>query len=174
MTSAVVGAWIRTAVLALVVLGLGAGSASALPLGERTVLSSGHTDLIDALYENGELYAEVHDDTVEPSVTRPIHSVLAHVKPEAEIEVPPIAEYEFIGPGGSSAWLLPETQDPNLLWPGWRTTSLPDGTFEGDVRWRLLGVDGPGRVTLFHNGVFGEPFRSSTRPTASRPTHGSG
>lgn len=143
--------------LALVVFGSGAATASAAPLNERTPISTGHVDLIDVLYEDGELFAEVHDDSVEPSVSRPIDEVLAHVKSEAEIEVPPLPEYEFIGPGGSAAWLLPQTQDFNLLWPGWRTTSLPADTFSGDVRWRLLGVDGPGRVTLFYNGVFGEP-----------------
>ncbi|MEN3614883.1 choice-of-anchor M domain-containing protein [Plantactinospora sp. ZYX-F-223] len=131
---------------------------------EKVVLSAGHTDAVDVHYEDGRLVLKVHDDTVDPSVTRDPQDVTFQVRPEAAVEVPDLPEYAFLGPAGSTVWLLPMTQDPNLLWPGWNTTTLRSGVFQGNkVSLSLVDVTGPGRVSVFMTDPVGQPlvkFRS--------------
>lgn len=131
---------------------------------ESVVLSAGHTDAVDVRYEDGRLVLKVHDDTVQPSVTRDPQDVVFQVLPQAAVEVPDLPEYAFLGPAGSTVWLLPMTQDPSLLWPGWNTTGLPPGVLQGDrVSLSLVDVSGPGRVSVFMTDPVGQPllrFRS--------------
>ncbi|MDP9792678.1 surface-anchored protein [Catenuloplanes nepalensis] len=129
------------------------------------VLSAGHTDAIDVHYTNGELALRVNDDTVSPPVPRAVEDVTFQVLPGARTEVPDLAAFAFLGAPGTPIWMLPQVQEPGLLWPGWNTTSLAPGTFRDDrVRLSLTGVDGPGAVTVFDTSSLGEPnirFRSS-------------
>ncbi|MFC0508872.1 choice-of-anchor M domain-containing protein [Micromonospora costi] len=126
---------------------------------EGVVLSKGHTDAVDVHYEGGALSLKVHDDTVSPSVTRDPADVTFQVLPEAAMAVPDDPRFAFLGPAGSQVWLLPMTQDPDLLWPGWNTTTLDSGVFAGDkVRLSLVDVQGPGTVTLFTQDAFGGPI----------------
>ncbi|WP_199734078.1 choice-of-anchor M domain-containing protein [Micromonospora musae] len=126
---------------------------------EKVVLSKGHTDAVDVHYEGGALSLKVHDDTVSPSVTRDPVDVTFQVLPDAAMAVPDDPRFAFLGPVGSQVWLLPMTQDPDLLWPGWNTTTLNSGVFAGDkVRLSLVDVQGPGNVTLFTQDAFGGPI----------------
>ncbi|MFG3689306.1 choice-of-anchor M domain-containing protein [Micromonospora sp. NPDC047740] len=131
---------------------------------ENVVLSAGHVDAVDVHYADGRLVLKVHDDTVQPSVSRDPGDVAFQVLPQAAVEVPDLPEYAFLGPAGSTVWLLPMTQDPNLLWPGWNTTRLPTGVFRGEkVSLSLVDVSGPGRVSVFMTDPVGQPlikFRS--------------
>ncbi|MDG4832969.1 choice-of-anchor M domain-containing protein [Solwaraspora sp. WMMD1047] len=131
---------------------------------DRVVLTKGHTDAVDVHYADGELSLKVHDDTVSPAVIRDPADVTFQVLPQAAIEVPADPRYSFLGAVGATVWVLPQTQDPDLLWPGWNTTTLNSGVFTGDkVKLSLVGVDGPGNVTLFGVNAFGDPlirFRS--------------
>ncbi|MFY1636464.1 choice-of-anchor M domain-containing protein [Solwaraspora sp. WMMB335] len=131
---------------------------------EQVVLSKGHTDAVDVHYDDGELSLKVHDDTVSPSVSRDPADVTFQVLPEAAITVPDDPRFAFLGPTGSQVWLLPLTQDPDLLWPGWNTTELSSGVFTGDqVKISLVDVDGPGDLFVFTQDSFGSPlmkFRS--------------
>ncbi|MEH0970755.1 choice-of-anchor M domain-containing protein [Micromonospora sp. CPCC 205546] len=126
---------------------------------EKVVLSKGHTDALDVRYEDGALSLKVNDDTVSPSVTRDPADVTFQVLPDAAMAVPDDPRFAFLGTAGSQVWLLPLTQDPDLLWPGWNTTALDSGVFQGDkVRLSLLDVRGPGDVTLFTQDSFGGPI----------------
>ncbi|TWJ25255.1 choice-of-anchor M domain-containing protein [Micromonospora endolithica] len=131
---------------------------------EKVVLSKGHTDAVDVHFSDGKLSLKVNDDTVSPAVKRDPADVTFQVLPEAAMAVPDDPRFAFLGPAGSQVWLLPMTQDPDLLWPGWNTTTLKTGVFEGNkVRLSLVGVQGPGNVTLFTQDSFGGPiikFRS--------------
>ncbi|QOC92503.1 choice-of-anchor M domain-containing protein [Micromonospora craniellae] len=131
---------------------------------EKVVLSKGHTDAVDVHYADGELSLKVHDDTVNPSVTRDPADVIFQVLPEAAMPVPDDPRFAFLGSPGSQIWLLPLTQDPDLLWPGWNTTTLGAGLFTGDkVKLSLVDVAGPGAVSVFSQDTFGNPlirFRS--------------
>jgi surface-anchored protein len=122
---------------------------------ERVVLSVGHTDALDVEYADGAFDVKVKDDTVEPSVRREPDDVIFHGGPEAEVVVPDglPPEYAFLGTPGDTVWLLPEVQDPEVVWPGWETR-LPTGLFADErVRFHLLEVDGPGRLQLFATDV---------------------
>ncbi|PZG01754.1 choice-of-anchor M domain-containing protein [Micromonospora deserti] len=126
---------------------------------DRVVLSQGHTDAVDVHYANGELSLKVNDDTVTPAVSRDPADVTFQVLPQAATPVPDDPRFAFLGPAGSQVWLLPMTQDPQLLWPGWNTTKLASGVFSGNqVRLSLVGVTGPGDVSLFMQDVFGGPL----------------
>ncbi|MER7890123.1 choice-of-anchor M domain-containing protein [Micromonospora sp. NPDC094482] len=150
-----VAALITGAVLAASVV-LAPATASAA---DRAVLSKGHTDAVDVHYDDGRLSLEVHDDTVNPAVTRDPADVTFQVLPQAATPVPDDPRFTFLGPAGSQIWLLPMTQDPDLLWPGWNTTTLDSGVFVGDkVRLSLVDVSGPGEVSLFMQDVFGGPL----------------
>ncbi|WP_433532851.1 choice-of-anchor M domain-containing protein [Micromonospora sp. CA-263727] len=137
---------------------------SAAAAAEKVVLSKGHTDAVDIHYAEGQLSLKVHDDTVSPSVTRDPADVIFQVLPGAAMPVPDDSRFAFLGPAGSQVWLLPLTQNQNLLWPGWNTTSLGAGLFTGDrVRLSLVDVTGPGAVSVFTQDTFGSPlikFRS--------------
>lgn len=132
---------------------------------EAVTLSRGHTDAVDVHYEDGALKLEVKDDTVSPSVVRDPADVTFRVLPAAETTVPDLPTFAFLGAPGTKIWMLPQVQDPALLWPGWNTTELASGVLAGDrVRISLVGVDGPGDVTLFDTTSLGVPnikFRSS-------------
>ncbi|TDB92862.1 hypothetical protein E1091_12490 [Micromonospora fluostatini] len=131
---------------------------------DRVVLSKGHTDAVDVHYTDGKLILKVHDDTVSPAVTRDPADVTFQVLPQAATPVPNDPRFAFLGPAGSQVWLLPMTQNPDLLWPGWNTTRLASGVLAGNqVRLSLVDVSGPGDVTLFMQDAFGGPlvkFRS--------------
>ena len=139
-----------------------AGPASAAA---PVVLSKGHTDAVDVRYEGGALKLAVKDDTVSPAVVRDPADVTFQVLPAAGTTVPDLPSFAFLGEPGDKIWMLPQVQDAGLLWPGWNTTTLGPGVLAGDkVRLSLVGVDGPGDVTLFDTNSLGTPnvkFRSN-------------
>ncbi|WP_239166474.1 choice-of-anchor M domain-containing protein [Actinoplanes italicus] len=140
------------------------GSSPALAA-DQVVLSRGHTDAVDVHYENGSLKLKVKDDTVSPAVVRDPADVTFRVLPAAETVVPDLPAFSFLGAPGNKIWMLPQVQDPALLWPGWNTTTLGKGVFAGDkISLSLVGADGPGDVTLFDTNSLGTPsikFRSN-------------
>ncbi|MEU4619568.1 choice-of-anchor M domain-containing protein [Actinoplanes sp. NPDC023801] len=140
-------------------------SASPALAAEPVVLAKGHTDAVDVRYDGGELTLKVKDDTVSPAVVRDPADVTFQVLPAAETVVPDLPAFSFLGAPGSKIWMLPQVQDPALLWPGWNTNSLSSGVFAGDkIGISLVGVDGPGDVTLFDTNSLGTPnikFRSN-------------
>jgi surface-anchored protein len=140
------------------------GAAPALAA-DQVVLSKGHTDAVDVHYDGGALSLKVKDDTVSPAVVRDPADVTFQVLPAAETVVPDLPAFAFLGAPGSKIWMLPQVQDPALLWPGWNTTTLNSGVFTGDkISISLVGVDGPGDVTLFDTNSLGTPsikFRSN-------------
>ena len=150
---------------ALVAVGAVAVTASPVSAAGTVVLASGHTDAVDVRYTGGTLALKVKDDTVSPAVTRDPAHVTFQVLPAARTEVPDTEAFAFLGAPGTPIWMLPQVQDPALLWPGWNTTGLDAGVFSGDrVTISLVGAEGPGPVTVFDTSSLGEPnirFRSS-------------
>lgn len=130
-----------------------------LPTQDRHVLSAGHVDAVGVHLEGGALRLRLHDGTVTPAVEREPGDVLLHAKPEAAFDIPagiPQIYYDTLGPAGSTVWMLPQTQNPDLLWPGWSSEEVDPGVVTGDrFTWRLLSVDGPGAFQLFEEGAFG-------------------
>ncbi|WP_255673068.1 choice-of-anchor M domain-containing protein [Glycomyces amatae] len=138
--------------------------AAAEPADDRTVLSAGHADAMQVYLDGDRLDLRVKDDTGPTTRYHDPDDVLFHVLPEAEATIPDGETWSFIGEPGDPMWMLPLTQDPELLWPGWSTEPLPKGRFEDDrVSLNLVDVSGPGDVVLWTVRNFGQPnlFASS-------------
>jgi surface-anchored protein len=72
--------------------------------------------------------------------------------------VPDDARYAFLGTPGATVYILPEVQDPNLLWPGLATEELQAGVFTADsIRIRVTRVLGPDGFSLFTTDPTGAP-----------------
>jgi len=130
-----------------------AAAARSAASGARRVIADGHVDMGPQL-SGGDWTIRLRDDTASPPVWRELADVVLHVKDNAKTTVP--AGADFLGKPGETVWLLPQTQQSGIVWPGWNTQheSVVSGT-RGDVTWTLAGVDGPGRFTLFLTGSFG-------------------
>ncbi len=117
-----------------------------------TILSSGHIDYASRIVD-GALQSLVGDDTGGSKVYREPEGVVLWLKPESSVTLP--GGYEQVGPGGSTLWQVPQTQNAALIWLGWNTESLNAGNTRGPVAWTLDRVDGPGAVTVYLAGPFG-------------------
>jgi surface-anchored protein len=149
----------RTALLlpGLVAAALVAGTAPAVAT-PVVVVEQGHVDAVDVAYEDGALALHVHDETVDPSVERDPADVVLRVLPAAQTTVPADPAYRFLGRAGAPVWILPETQNPDLLWPGLSTEDIGSGVLANDtVTLTLCQVRGPGKLSVFTSDPFGAP-----------------
>lgn len=126
----------------------------------RTVLDRGHVDVATRLVGDA-LELSVADATGPGGavVHRAPSSVVLRVAPAALRALPDDPAYRFLGAAGDPVWVLPQVQDPDLLWPGWSTETLTPARIDGPVRWTLRGVRGPGHVALWTEGDLGGPPR---------------
>lgn len=134
------------------------GTAAPAQASGTVELSQGHVDVFGVAFEDGELHLHVHDDTIEPAEEREPEHVLHVVRPEAEVEVPDNPAFGFLGDPRDPVWILPEIDDPNLLFAGIGTEEIEIGVFEGDsIDLKLLFVLGPADFSLFTVGPTGTP-----------------
>ncbi|GGP66069.1 TIGR03773 family transporter-associated surface protein [Saccharothrix coeruleofusca] len=161
----------RTALGALAAAALAALSSTpvvtaALAQDATPVVDRGHVDLLAPAVVDGALKIRYKDGSTEPPTIHDPEHVVTHVKPESVIQVPDIPEYAFLGPVGSDLWLIPEIQNPDVVWAGWNTESLTaDRVAPDSVRWTLDAIGGdapgsaaPGKLTVFQTGPVGEPL----------------
>ncbi|WP_029069242.1 TIGR03773 family transporter-associated surface protein [Jonesia quinghaiensis] len=113
------------------------------------VLNDGHVDLASRVIAN-QLVTHVKDSaTAATPRWHTMDSVVFQVLPDARTSVPASSQYRFLGPAGAPLWLLPESQQEGILWPGWSTESIAPGAMGGDMTWRLTNASGPGEFALF-------------------------
>ncbi|BCJ50400.1 hypothetical protein Asp14428_18750 [Actinoplanes sp. NBRC 14428] len=129
---------------------------AAAPSGRR-VISDGHVDMGPQL-SGDKLTIRLKDDATTPPTWRELADVTLKVTDKARIDVPSGAGYAFLGSAGDKVYLLPQSQQAGIVWPGWNTQhdSVVRGT-RGTITWRLKQVSGPGDVKLFRTGSFGTP-----------------
>lgn len=130
------------------------------PVGsERVVLADGHVDLGPA-YVDGEWRFMVHDDSTDPSVWRDPRDAVLRIGDGALVEVPDDPTYDFLGaPAGQPVHVVSQTQQPGVVWVGWNTQhpQVMERIDRG-VTMTMLGVDGPGRLSVYlQSGDFGPP-----------------
>lgn len=135
-------------------------AAPAAHAAEPVTLDKGHVDAISPRLDGSGLHLDVADGTGAATVHRDPAEVTFGVLPRAAYDLPADlpAAYAFLGEAGDRVWMLPLTQDPELLWPGWSTERIPAGALAGDrMTFTLSGVDGPGAVALWTTDSFGNP-----------------
>ncbi|WP_062204717.1 choice-of-anchor M domain-containing protein [Streptomyces sp. NBRC 109706] len=116
---------------------------------DALVLDHGHIDAFNVQAEGEELTLDLQEDVTGSHVTHAPEDVLLHVKQDAWTEEIPDGY-----PGSPSGYLLPLTQDPNLIWPGWNTNGTA-GSGYTDVEIAVSAVEGPGEVFLYTTNTFG-------------------
>lgn len=145
---------LRTAALAgALVLTIGASvPAHAAPL---VTLDTGHVDVVDVEYADGGFELHIHHETqgeLDPA------DVLLRALPKAKTTVPDDPAYAFLGAPGRPVWILPQVQDPDLLFAGLSTEELEPGVFADDqVTLTLCAVSGPGKISAFTTDAVGNP-----------------
>lgn len=138
------------AVLALSGLSVPADAAT------RVALDQGHVDVIGIAFENGAFDVHVHDEVNDVEYAPSEVQLVA--KPASEIAVPDDPAYGFLGAPGAAAWVLPQVQDPELLWPGIGSEEIAPGVFSNDsLKVDVVGVSGPADVSIFTTDAFGAP-----------------
>ncbi|WP_372339011.1 TIGR03773 family transporter-associated surface protein [Actinoplanes sp. RD1] len=124
---------------------------------QTKVIDDGHVDMGPQL-SGSAMTIRIKDDTTSPPVWRELSGVVLKASDKAKIPVPAGTGYAFLGKAGDDVWLLPQTQQSGIVWPGWNTQheSVISG-LRGNVTWSLKGVSGPGAFKLFLTSSFGTP-----------------
>ncbi|HET6298617.1 MAG TPA: choice-of-anchor M domain-containing protein [Kribbella sp.] len=122
----------------------------------RVVLDQGHVDVIGIAFEDGAFNVHVHDEA--HGVEYAPSEVQLVAKPASEIAVPDDPAYRFLGAAGARAWVLPQVQDPELLWPGIGSEEIGPGVFTDEaLKVDIVGVTGPAALSIFTTDSFGAP-----------------
>lgn len=105
-------------------------------------LDHGHVDMKASLAD-GALSVGLKDDTTlinKQSLVRPLDSVVLAVNDNARIhktERMNRPELDFLGKTGDSLYLLPQSQNQGIIWPGYNTESIDYSQVDGDVSLHL-------------------------------------
>jgi surface-anchored protein len=117
--------------------------ATVQPAGAAVTLTSGHVDVIDVNYASGNLTVQVRDETTGTAVERAPADVVLRVPAAAKTTVPSGSAWSFLGPAGSTVWVLPQNNVSGLLWAGWNATDVGTGTFTNNrLTFELVSVTG--------------------------------
>ncbi|MGW1092752.1 choice-of-anchor M domain-containing protein [Streptomyces sp. NPDC002596] len=119
-----------------------------------TTLSKGHVDVLDVEYDGVGLDLHVHDESVTPDVEYAPADVVLQSLPASAYTVPSGTCYSHLGTAGATVYRLPQVENANLLWPGFSGEHLSAGVFQSDkVQVKLTSVSGPGKLTVYKNGL---------------------
>lgn len=139
-------------------LGLAALLTTGLASQAQTPLYTGHTDV--GIDYDGALNAwnlHVHHEETDTEYSPPSDALLM-VKYDALTTIPAGSLWSFLGTAGANSWILPKTQNPNLLFLGIGAEEIAGGTFVNDqFTLSLKGVSGPGNFSVFDLDSFGDP-----------------
>ncbi len=117
------------------------GSANAV------VLSLGDVD-IGIAYEDDAWDLHVHDETADEEYEPGDATLFVAAGAQTTVSADP--QKSFLGSPGDAVWILPQDQDPNLLYLGLATEEIDSGTFVGDtLTFNLVSVSGPGSFSLY-------------------------
>jgi len=128
------------------------------------VLSQGHIDAFEVTVNGNALKVQIKDSTQSggPGVVfRDPTQTILQAPPASSVPggAPGVAPFLFLGAQGAPLWLLPQVQDPNLLWPGLSTERISNGVLQTNkLTWNVDSVSGPGSFNLYQNDSFGNPL----------------
>ena len=126
---------------------------------EEAVIERGHVDVGPKIVETKpEILAR--DDSGETPLWRPLDSLVFRVTNSGKLQVPSDPSYSFLhAREGESYWVIPQTQNPKVIWLGWNTQDPELIKVMGNGATMTLGnLEGPGQAWLFlQDGAFGTP-----------------
>ena len=126
---------------------------------EEATIERGHVDLGPKIVDSKpEILAR--DDSGETPIWRPLHTLVFRVSDSGKLQVPSDPSYSFLhAHEGESYWVIPQTQNPNVVWLGWNTQDPELIKVMGNGATMTLGnLQGPGQAWLFlQDGAFGAP-----------------
>ncbi|MEU4290815.1 TIGR03773 family transporter-associated surface protein [Kribbella sp. NPDC026596] len=117
------------------------------------VLRAVHTDVLHSTYDGTSLKLATRIGTGDYRDADPAGLVFnLEDRGSARVELPDVPAFAFLGKPGDPVWIAPESQDPELIWPGWDTETIPAGALRDDVvDLTLVDAEGPGAVEVFFN-----------------------
>jgi surface-anchored protein len=122
----------------------------------KVTVERGHVDALAPRLVDGGLRVHVKDGSVVGTVTwREPADVEFKVTNAARVALPDAPALSFLGAAGGQIHLLPQQEQPGILWIGWSTEELKPADVTGPVTWTLTSVTGPGPFGLFTTGSFG-------------------
>jgi len=122
---------------------------------EPEVFNAGELDM-EIVYEDGEWELALLDEANEREV-EPNEALLQGV-PGTRQTVPENPAFSFLGEPGNSIWVLPQDEVEGVLFLGIAGDEIESGVFENDsVDLKLVGLRGPGEVSLYAVDAFGAP-----------------
>lgn len=124
----------------------------------KVVLDHGHVDVFHVGFTGGKLDLKLKEDVTGSGVIHEPQDVDLQVKDSAFVDVP----RQF--PGAPRAYVLPMTQNQDLLWPGWDTMSTGK-----PVDLVVDSVQGPGKVHLFTTDISGTTVSQLTSGGTALP-----
>ena len=122
---------------------------------EPEVFNAGELDM-EVVYEDGEWELALLDEANEREV-EPNEALLQGVQGTRQT-VPENPDLSFLGESGNDLWVLPQDEAEGVLFLGIAGDEIESGVFENDsVDLQLVGVRGPGDVSLYTVDSFGTP-----------------
>ncbi|UFU05374.1 TIGR03773 family transporter-associated surface protein [Ruania halotolerans] len=117
-------------------------------------LDHGHVDAFNIDVVDGVPTLNLKEDVTGSHVRHQPEDVELHVKQDALMQFPASGGFPE-GLYDRTAYYLPMTQNPDLLWPGWDSQSLGSSGYSAPVNIHITGVEGPGEVYLWSTGTWG-------------------
>lgn len=133
--------------------------------GFSTILTTEHAD-IGVGYEGGVWDLHLHDE--DNDVELEADETLVFVGPDARVAQPVGTTWNFLGAGaGNDVWILPQSQNNNLVFLGVAGEEIEAGVFDGNAVNLFLSAvrpgSGTGHFSIYNTDLFGSPtVRMST------------
>lgn len=118
--------------------------------GDVVAFSEGHVDAFHVSAEGSGLLLDLKEDVTGSGVRHAPEDVLLEVSEDAWSDAT-----SGVDGIGQQTYFLPQTQDQNLLWPGWDTQLAGSAGYE-EVTFHFDKVTGPGQVFVFETAGFGD------------------
>ena len=116
-------------------------------LTNRIAFTRQHVDIRLVFRADAETPITVQIRDGDRGINYPATNTVLVVAEQAKLAIP--AGFEMFGPEGSPLWVLPQSQDPALLFLGFSSEGFPRDLFDGRLRLQLKEVHGPGSVFLW-------------------------
>lgn len=116
-------------------------------LTNRIAFTRQHVDIRMVFRADADTPITVQIRDGDRGINYPATNTVLVVSEQAKLAIP--AGFEMFGPEGSPLWVLPQSQDPALLFLGFSSEGFPRDLFDGRLRLQLKEVRGPGSVFLW-------------------------